>query len=69
MKSEQFRKYWRKEIALYKGDDLIDQGTVQEIADRKGVLKSTIYWYCSNASQRRADSFKDQAKTTRVVVI
>ena len=64
---EPFRSYWREEVVLYRGDDIIDSGTIQEIADRRGVLKSTIRWYLTGAGFRRAERRKDQRKAIRVV--
>ena len=39
--------------ALYKGDVLIDVGTLQELATRRGVKPSTIYYYSMPTYQRR----------------
>jgi hypothetical protein len=39
-KPEPFRSWWRQDIALYRGDELIDSGTIKEIADRRGVAKT-----------------------------
>ena len=63
MKPEPFRGWWRQEIALYRGDELIDVGTIKEIAERRGVCKDTIYWYTTPAGHRRA---KDQSQAVRV---
>jgi hypothetical protein len=39
-KPEPFRSWWRQDIALYRGDELIDSGTIKEIAERRGVAKT-----------------------------
>jgi hypothetical protein len=39
-KPEPFRSRWRQDIALYRGDELIDSGTIKEIAERRGVAKT-----------------------------
>jgi hypothetical protein len=39
-KPEPFRSWWRQDIALYRGDELIDGGTIKEIAERRGVAKT-----------------------------
>jgi hypothetical protein len=44
-RSKPFRSWWRQDIALYRGDELIDSGTIKEIAERRGVRKDTIYWH------------------------
>ena len=41
-KAEPYRKFWNYEVALYRGDKLIDSGTIKEIAERRGVRKDTI---------------------------
>jgi hypothetical protein len=49
-KPEPFRRWWRQDIALYRGDELIDSGTIKEIAERRGVRKDTIRWYLTGAA-------------------
>lgn len=56
---EPMRNYWRYEIALYRGDEIIDTGTVQEIAERRGIQKLTIYYYLQPIAAKRAASRKD----------
>lgn len=55
---EPFRKWWKWEITLYKGDDVVDFGTIQEIADRRGCQKLTIRYYLTPAGHRRAGGGK-----------
>lgn len=69
IKPEPYRSFWRHEVALYRGDEMIDTGTVKEIAERRGVRKDTIYWYLTGAGQRRADARKDQSRSMRAVRI
>ena len=38
---------------LYKGDDVVDVGTIREIAKRRGVKESTVYYYSMPAYRRR----------------
>lgn len=61
--------YWRYEIALYRGDDIIDTGTVAEIADRRGVQKLTIYYYLQPIAGKRADGRKNKSTGLRAVRI
>ena len=68
-RSEPFWSWWRQDIALYRGDELIDNGTIKEIAERRGVRKDTIYWYTTPAGHRRADRVKDQSQAMRAVRI
>lgn len=66
---EPFQGYWNYEIALYRGDDIIDTGTVKEIADRRGVQKLTIYYYLMPVAGKRADSRKNKTAGLRAVRI
>jgi hypothetical protein len=52
-KPEPFRSWWRLDIAMYRGDELIDSGTIKEIAERRGVRKDAIRWYLTCAGCRR----------------
>ncbi|HBJ01799.1 MAG TPA: hypothetical protein DDY89_15195 [Lysinibacillus sp.] len=44
------------EYALYKGDQMVAIGTVNEIAKERGVKPGTIRFYMSGAYQRRSKS-------------
>jgi len=57
-RTEPYSAAWHYEIALYKGDEIIDTGTVKEIAERRGVRKDTIRYYLTPAGHRRADRRK-----------
>ena len=57
-KIERYQTWWNREIVLYRGDDIIDQGTIKEIAERRGVRKDTIYFYTMPTAGRRADRRK-----------
>lgn len=48
-----------KTYALYKGEDMLDMGTLQEIADRRGVKTDTIRHYMSPAYKRKGDKWKN----------
>lgn len=41
------------EYALYKGDDLLFLGTVNEIAKQMNVLPSTIFYYQTPTAKKR----------------
>ncbi len=43
----------RKEYALYKGEDLIMIGTIEEIAKAQGVKRKTILFYQTPAYLKR----------------
>jgi hypothetical protein len=68
-KHEVYSSAWNYEVVLYRGDEIIDTGTVREIAERRGVQKLTISYYLTPAGHRRADSRKDQSKAMRAVKI
>ena len=42
-----------KEYALYKGDDFIDLGTIEELSRRLNIKKDTLYFYKSGVYKRR----------------
>lgn len=52
--------------ALYKGDELLDVGTLDEIAKRRGVRPSTIYHYSMPAYQRKAKNVRNRLLAVRV---
>ena len=54
-----------KEYALYKGDELLVIGTVNEIAEEMGIAVSTVYFYKSKAYQSRS---KKEYSNRRVLV-
>jgi hypothetical protein len=66
---EQYSRTWNYEVTLYRGDEIIDSGTIKEIAERRGVRKDTIRWYLTGAGLRRADARKDQSRSIRAVRI
>ena len=43
---KQIRK--RKEYAVYKGEEFVDLGTAEELAERLGSTKKTILWYAGS---------------------
>lgn len=45
----------KKEYALYKGDNLLKIGTVEEIAEELGIKKETVYFYKSPAYNKRTN--------------
>lgn len=66
---EPVQGYWNYEIALYRGDTLIDSGTIREVAERRGVRKMTIYYYMMPVAGRKADTRKNKATGLRAVRI
>lgn len=46
------------DYALYKGDELIGIGTLEELASQHGVKRNTMYFYSMPAYQRRYTSKK-----------
>ncbi|BAK15834.1 hypothetical protein SSIL_1411 [Solibacillus silvestris StLB046] len=41
------------DYALYKGDELLAIGTLDELAEFRGVSRNTIYWYSMPANKRQ----------------
>lgn len=54
-----------REYALYKGDELLVIGTVNEIAEEMGIAVSTVYFYKSKEYQSRS---KKEYSNRRVLV-
>lgn len=52
-----------KEYALYKGDNLIEIGTLKEIADKQKVSKRTIAFYSTPTYKNRGKGEKGNRKT------
>lgn len=68
-KKETFKGYWRTEILLYRGDEIIDRGTIQEIAERRKIQKATLYWGLMPTAERRKSKSKNQDRVHRVVAV
>ena len=42
-----------KKYALYKGDELIAEGTIEQISQKMGIPQNTVRFYKTPASKRR----------------
>lgn len=49
----------RKEYALYRGEEILCIGTVDEIAEKQGIRPETIYFYTTPAHQKRRANSKN----------
>lgn len=58
-----------KEVALYKGDDLLMIGTVQEAAQFLGVQTKTIHFLKSPAYMKRVAARKNSRLSTIAISI
>lgn len=56
-----------KEYALYKGEDILDIGTIREIAKQQGVREDTIRFYGTRAYQRRLEKRKN-SRNAKVLI-
>ena len=43
------------QYAVYKGDDFIFMGTLEEVAERLGVSTKSVKWMSTPAAKKRAD--------------
>lgn len=68
-KVERFQGWWNREVVLYKGEDIVMQGTIKQVAEWRGVRKDTIYWMTMPTAERRKAKFKDQSKVWRAVAV
>lgn len=53
-------------IAVYKGDEFIDVGTAEELAERLNLSPSTILWQTSPSARRR---FPDDGKNLHYLIV
>lgn len=58
-----------REYALYKGDDFLFTGTLEECAAFKGVKTETIRYWTTPAYQRRIDRRRRSKNATIVIVL
>ena len=58
-----------KTYALYRGDDNICDGTIDEIAKKRHVKPETIKWYLSHVYQRRLAQRKHSRHAISLVKI
>ena len=49
------KEYDKREYALYKNDDLLHIGSMEELAKFRGVRKETIQYYATPAYRRRIE--------------
>lgn len=57
-----------KEYALYKGDEFITIGTIDEIAERMGVKKKTIAHYKTPTYLRKIERRKSGGGNSMVLI-
>ena len=55
----------KKEYALYKGDELLGVGTVEELSKELGIKKSTLHFYASPAYDNRLKELRKEKKLTQ----
>lgn len=51
-----------REVTLYRGEEVIDFGTVKELAERRKCTPEYIYWLTMPYAAKRANSRKDPSK-------
>ena len=56
------------EYALYKGEDILSMGTIEEIAEELQVQKQTISYYGTQAYQNRLKRRKALNGNVRILV-
>ena len=61
------RKRYTGEYAVYKNDEVIAMGTVQECAEKLGVTVNHIRWYTYNTGKKRQAKRRDQTNAMAVV--
>lgn len=56
--SREFMEYLytqEPEYAFYDGEDIVADGTLEEIAEQTGLKIDTVYWYSSPSAQKRGN--------------
>lgn len=48
----------KKTYAMYKGDEFVDLGTIDELSERLNLTKDTLYWYTSEIARNRKGNRK-----------
>jgi hypothetical protein len=57
-----------REVTLYRGEEIVDFGTIKELAERRKVSKDYIYWLTTPTAARRAEKSKNpQSRLVGVV--
>ncbi|MGE7545033.1 hypothetical protein [Sporosarcina newyorkensis] len=54
-------------FALYKGDELLSVGTIEEIAEELNVLPETVLFYGTNVYKRRLETRKNPKNCRELV--
>jgi hypothetical protein len=57
-----------KEYALYKGEEIIAIGTIDEIAEKTNVDRKTIMFYKTDSYKKRLNRRKNTKRNYRVLV-
>ena len=55
-----------KEYALYKGEECLAFGTIEEIAKQMGVKRKTIYFYTTPIYKKRCRKGKNRRELVRI---
>lgn len=58
MTKEISEKMKNRQVIVMKGQETIAEGTVTECAEKLNVLDRTIYWYSTEAYQRKLSKVK-----------
>lgn len=56
------KKSLNREVTLYRGEEVIDFGTIKELAERRKCTPEYIYWLTMPYAAKVAASRKDPAK-------
>lgn len=55
-----------KEYALYKGEECLAFGTIEEIAKQMGVKRKTIYFYTTPTYKKRCRKGKNRRELVKI---
>lgn len=64
------KKKIRRSYVLYKGDNILSSGTIQEIQAKTGIPLNQLCWLtCQSAQKREHDNFSKSGKYDTMVMI
>jgi len=61
-------KYSQIEVAIYKGDELLATGKINDVARELGVAPGTVYFYTMPVHRRRIKKFSKHPERLRIGV-
>lgn len=58
-------KRWQREITLYRGEEIVGVGTIESLAEERGVSCKYMEWLTTPTAARRANGSPDHLIAVR----